>query len=117
MKAPQDIILRPVITEKSSMDVSEGKYTFEVDKKATKIEIRHAVEKLFDVKVISVNTIQYDGKKKRQRYAVGMTPTWKKAIVTIEMEAKDRSYQEKGGKVVKVSSKYKTSIEEFGFGQ
>jgi len=117
MKAPQDIIIKPLITEKTSMEVAGGKYTFKVDKTATKIEIGQAVEKLFDVKVVSVNTIRYDGKKKRQRYAIGTTPSWKKAVVTIAVDSKDHSYQEKSGKTVKISSKYKTSIEEFGFGQ
>ena len=116
-KAPQDIIIKPLVTEKSSMEVADGKYTFEVDKRATKVEIRTAVEKLFGVKVKSVNTASYDGKKKRQRYAIGTTPSWKKAIVTIDTESKDTSYTGKGGKAVKVSAKNKTSIEEFGFGQ
>ena len=116
-KAAQDIILRPLITEKSSADVADGKYTFEVDKRATKIEIRQAVEHLFGVRVLAVNTLRYDGKKKRQRYALGVTPSWKKAVVTIETQAKDGTYQTKGGKPVKVPAKYKTSIEEFGFGQ
>ena len=117
MKAPQDIIRKPVITEKSSMEVADGKYTFEVDKSATKVEIRMAVEKIFNVKVKSVNTARYDGKKKRQRYALGTTPSWKKAVVTIETESKDASYTTKGAKTAKVAGKYKTSIEEFGFGQ
>ena len=117
MKLPQDIIQKPLITEKSSMEVAEGKYTFMVDKTATKVEIGQAVEKLFGVKVLSVNTIRYDGKKKRLRYALGTTPSWKKAIVTIATVANDSSYQEKGGRTVRVSAKYKTAIEEFGFGQ
>jgi len=116
-KAPQDIILKPVVTEKSSLEGALGKYSFKVDVRATKPEIRMAIEKLFDVKVVSVHTINYDGKQKRQRQSVGMTPSWKKAIVTIATEAKDASYLVKGGKSAKVPGKYKTSIEEFGFGQ
>ncbi len=116
-RAPQDIIIKPLITEKSSMEVALGKYSFKVDEKATKTEIRQAIEKLFDVKVVAVNTCRYDGKEKRQRYALGRTPSWKKAVVTIATESKDQSYHGKGGKAVKVSAKYKTSIEEFGFGQ
>ena len=58
MKTPQDIILRPVITEQSSMQAAEGKYTFVVAKTASKPEIRQAVERLFDVKVTGVNTLQ-----------------------------------------------------------
>ena len=116
-KAPQDIILKPIVTEKSSSEGSLGKYSFKVDIRATKPEIRTAVEKLFDVNVKSVNTIRYDGKEKRQRQSVGFTPSWKKAIVSIATESKDGSYLGKGGKTAKVVAKYKTYIEEFGFGQ
>ena len=63
-KAPQDIIIKPVITEKSSFDAAMGKYTFQVAKDATKTDVRKAVEQLFEVKVVSVNTVNYDGKKK-----------------------------------------------------
>ncbi|MBR6504947.1 MAG: 50S ribosomal protein L23, partial [Clostridia bacterium] len=62
---PEDIIIKPIITEKSSMDMQEGKYTFKVNKKATKPEIAKAVEKLFEVKVLKVNTINVKGKEKR----------------------------------------------------
>jgi len=116
-KAPQDIILKPIVTEKSSIDSAIGKYSFKVDERATKTEIRQAVEKLFEVKVVSVNTVRYDGKTKRTRGIAGLTPSWKKAVVTIATEAKDVSYLTKGGKTAKVTAKYKTSIEEFGFGQ
>ena len=117
MKTPQDIILKPLVTEKGTMDAALGKYCFKVDERATKTEIRLAVEKLFDVKVVSVNTIRYDGKLKRQRSALGRTASWKKAIVSIATEAKDVTYLTKGGKSAKISGKYKTSIEEFWFGQ
>ena len=116
-KAPQDIIIKPVITEKSSYDTAEGKYTFKVAKTATKTDIKNAVEKLFGVKVVAVNTTNYDGKVKRQRYVEGVTPSFKKAVVTIDMEAKEASYLGKGGKVAKSDKKYKTAIEEFGIGQ
>jgi len=116
-KAPQDIIIKPVITEKSSYDAAYGKYTFEVAKTATKTDIRNAVEKLFNVKVVSVNTLKVEGKVKRQRYVEGTTPSWKKAVVTIDMEAKETSYLGKGGKDTKTAKKYKTAIEEFGIGQ
>lgn len=116
-KAPQDIILKPIITEKSSMDYAAGKYSFKVDEKATKTEIRMAIEKIFNVKVLSVNTSRFDGKVKRQRGFVGTTASYKKAVVSIQTQAKDGSYKGKGGKPVKPSNKYKTSIEEFGFGQ
>jgi len=94
-----------------------GKYAFEVDTKATKTQIKNAVETLFNVKVLSVNTANHEGKMKRQRYSYGRTPSWKKAVVQIATTAKDSSFLSKGGKTTKVPAKYKTSIEEFGFGQ
>lgn len=117
IKAPQDVIIKPVITEKSTNGAADGQYTFKVAVNASKTEIKDAVEKLFNVKVTSVNTVNYDGKLKRQRYAIGRTPSFKKAIVTIATEGKDSSYLAKGGKSTKVAAKYKTSIEEFGIGQ
>ncbi len=114
---PHDIIIKPILTEKSSGDVELGKYTFEVEGKATKTQIKQAVEKLFNVKVLSVNTANHEGKMKKQRYSYGRTPSWKKAVVTIATESKDSSFLSKGGKTTKVAAKYKTSIEEFGFGQ
>jgi len=116
-KAPQDIILTPVITEKSAGVIEDGKYTFKVAVDANKTEIKYAVEKLFGVKVTGVNIVNYDGKVKRQRYTFGRTPAFKKAIVSIDTEGKEATYLAKGGKSTKAGSKYKTSIEEFGFGQ
>ena len=109
----EDIILAPVVTEKSNMDMQEGKYTFKVAKKATKVEIKNAVEKLFEVKVLKVNTITVKGKEKRVGVHLGRTSDWKKAIVTIDTEGKDLTYLGKGGKAVKVSKKYNTSIDAF----
>ena len=109
----EEIILAPVVTEKSNDELQAGKYTFEVNKKATKIEIAKAVEKLFEVKVLNVNTINVRGKKKRVGYHVGKTSDWKKAIVTIDTNPSDETYLTKGGKEVKVSKKYKDSIDEF----
>ena len=65
MKLAEDIIKKPFITEKSNIEVAEGKYTFVVDKNATKTEIKKAVEKLFQVKVLKVNTLNFKGKRKR----------------------------------------------------
>ena len=96
------------------MDIAYGKYTFEVDKRATKIDIKKAVEKLFDVKVLKVNTIKVAGKVKRQGRTVGKTASWKKAIVTIDTDPKPEKYLEKGAKEVTSKKKYKTSIEDFG---
>ena len=84
-KFTQDIILTPVVTERS-MDImrSQRKYTFKVAKDANKIEIAKAVEELFNVKVAKVNTISVKGKQKRMGRSVGYRPDWKKAIVTLE---------------------------------
>ena len=109
----EDIIVRPVVTEKSNDAMQEGKYTFEVNKNATKVEIANAVEKLFEVKVLKVNTISVKGKKKRVGYHQGETSAWKKAIVTIDTNPTEKSYLAKGGKTVKVTKKYKDSIDEF----
>jgi large subunit ribosomal protein L23 len=113
----EDIIIRPYITEQSSEGIAEGKYTFVVDKRADKTEIAAAVEKLFNVKVLKVNTMNYSGKVKRMGYHSGPRASWKKAVVKIDTDPKPETYLDKGGKMVAVSKKYKTSIEEFGFTQ
>ncbi len=109
----EDVIIAPVVTEKSNDGLQAGKYTFKVNKKATKIDIRNAVEKLFEVKVLDVNTISVKGKNKRMGKTSGKTSDWKKAIVTIDTNPSDMKYMGKGGKEVKVSKKYKDSIEHF----
>lgn len=83
-----DIIIRPVITERSMTDMEENKYTFVVDKRADKIEIKNAVESIFDVKVKRVNTMNMRGKMKRQGMTSGRRPNWKKAIVTLTDDSK-----------------------------
>ena len=110
---PEEIIIAPVVTEKSNDEMQMGKYTFEVNKKATKVDIANAVEKLFNVKVLNVNTMTVKGKTKRVRYVEGKTSDWKKAIVTIDTNPKEETYLGKGSKVVKTSKKYKDSIDEF----
>ncbi len=117
MKFSEDILIRPYITEKTNLDINEGKYTFIVDKRATKTQVKQAVEKLFGVKVMSVNTVIYEGKEKRQGVHVGKTASFKKAMVKIDTDPKPVSYATKGGKTVATSKKYKTSIEEFGVAQ
>lgn len=114
MRLAEDIIIKPHVTEKSNLEISDGKYTFVVDVKATKVEIRQAVEKLFQVKVIDVNTINYAGKKKRQGVHVGFRASWKKAIVKIDTNPKPETYKTKGGVETTSGRKYKNSIEEFG---
>ena len=84
MNTPYDVILKPVITEKTMAITAEGKYTFIVAPTADKIEIGNAVEKLFGVHVQKVNTMSVKSKPKRVRYQTpGRTRTWKKAIVTL----------------------------------
>ncbi len=84
MRDPHDVIIRPVVTEKSTGLLEENKYTFVVLREANKIEIKHAIEEIFGVKVKAVNTANYQGKKKRLgRYPYGYKPRWKKAIVTL----------------------------------
>jgi len=84
MKNPRDIIKKPVISEKSMGLVEENKYTFIVDMGSNKIEIRQAVEELFNVKVNKVRTMRVKGKLKRVRNRWGKTPDRKKAIVTLK---------------------------------
>jgi len=79
----RDVILRPVISEKSYEMLDENKYTFIVDPRANKTHIRQAVEKIFDVKVLSVNTMNRPGKRKRRGLIVGKRPDTKRAIVTV----------------------------------
>ena len=79
-----DIILRPVITEKSSRLMGLGKYTFEVHPKANKIQIKKAVSEIFKVKVKSVHTMPVPSKPKRMGVFLGRSRSWKKAIVTLE---------------------------------
>ncbi len=117
MKTAQDIIIKPLITEKSSMEAAMGRYTFVVARNASKPEIRQACEQLFQVKVLKVNTMNVEGKKKRLRYQEGKRPDWKKAIVTIDTDPKPERWLEAGGKERKSDRKYRNSIEEFGIGQ
>ena len=84
MKANHQIILHPVISEKgTALTEKENKYIFSVGKKANKIEIKKTIEEMFKVKVLSVNTAHVAGKKKRIRQQMGLTSSWKKAIVTL----------------------------------
>ena len=83
MQDPRQVIIRPIISERSYDLLNDNRYTFEVAKTANKIEIRDAVESIFDVHVLNVNTMSVKAKPKRVRYAKGKTRTWKKAIVTL----------------------------------
>ena len=85
-----DVILRPVITEKSMNMMSDKKYTFYVHPEATKIQVKEAVEKMFNgTKVSSVNTMNIDGKKRRRGMTVGRTAKSKKAIVQLTADSAD----------------------------
>ena len=88
MKTAHDIIPKPVITEASMQGIANKKYTFQVAKDANKIEIAKAVAELFGVKVAKVNTINVNGKYRRQGIKGGYTPDWKKAIVTLTEDSK-----------------------------
>lgn len=90
MRTAQDIIIKPIITEESMMGIMMKKYTFKVAKNANKIEIAKAVEEVFPgTKVAKVNTINVRGRKRRQGYNVGYTPSWKKAVVTLTESSKE----------------------------
>ncbi|AVX32209.1 MAG: 50S ribosomal protein L23 [Bacillota bacterium] len=83
MRSYQDVLIRPVVSEKSMALLAENKYTFLVNPAANKIEIKHAVEKAFGVKVVDVWTMNIKGKTKRVGRTVGKTPDKKKAIVKL----------------------------------
>ena len=90
MKSVYDIIIRPVITEQSMEDLDIKKFVFEVAPNATKIEVKKAIEEIFGVTVIKVNTVTVHGKEKRTgRYPAGRTKTWKKAIVKLSEDSKN----------------------------
>lgn len=90
MRTPYDVIIRPIISETSMMDAAYKKYTFEVDKRANKTEIKQAIESIFDgVAVDKVNTMNMKGKPKRQGRFVGRTASWKKAVVTLTADSKE----------------------------
>ena len=89
MKSAYDIIIKPVLTEKSYQDIADKKFTFQVDIRANKTEIKQALESIFEgVKVESVNTMRTIGKVKRQVRTSGRTPEVKKAIVTLKKDSK-----------------------------
>lgn len=83
-----DIIIKPILSEKSYADIANKKYYFKVAPKATKTQIKHAVEEIFKVKVASVNTLNVYGKIKRQGRTEGLTGNYKKAIVQLSADSK-----------------------------
>lgn len=88
MRDPRDIIIRPLVTEKTNDLMADKKYTFVVKKDANKVEIARAVEELFKVKVEAVNTANYKGKLKRMGRYSGHRPSWKKAVVSLTPDSK-----------------------------
>ena len=83
-KDPRDVVIAPVVSEKSYSQLDEGKYTFLVDPSSNKLEIKQAIETIFDVKVASVNTANRAGKRKRTRFGWGARKNTKRAIVTLK---------------------------------
>lgn len=84
MSDPRDIIIRPIVSEKSYEMIGDNRYTFEVDKRASKPQIADAISEIFGVTVTKVNTMNVNGKPRRLRYSSGLTRSWKKAIITLK---------------------------------
>ncbi|MBQ9179381.1 MAG: 50S ribosomal protein L23 [Firmicutes bacterium] len=89
MKTPYDVIIKPVVSERSMSDAAVKKYTFKVDKNANKTQIKDAVEEIFGVEVAKVNVMNVNGKLKRMGRTTGMTASSKKAIVTLTEDSKE----------------------------
>lgn len=89
MRTPYDVILKPVISERSMDDAQDKKYTFKVAKDANKTEVKMALEEIFGVDIEKVNIMNVNGKIKRQGRNVGRTPAYKKAIVTLSEKSKE----------------------------
>jgi large subunit ribosomal protein L23 len=83
MKSPRDVIIRPVVSEKSYAGLERNSYTFLVDDRANKTEIKQAVQAIWDVRVVSVNTLNRKGKVKRRRFTQGKRADEKRAVVTL----------------------------------
>ncbi|AET57551.1 MULTISPECIES: 50S ribosomal protein L23 [Paenibacillus] len=94
MKDPRDIIKRPVITERTAGMMNDLKYVFEVDIRSNKVEVKKAIEAIFNVKVSSVNTLRVPAKPKRYGRHSGYTSEWKKAFVTLSKDSKPLEFFE-----------------------
>ncbi|WHH61687.1 50S ribosomal protein L23 [Petroclostridium sp. X23] len=94
MRAAHDVIIKPIISERSMEQSADRKYTFAVPLNANKIEVKNAVEEIFGVKVESVNTMRVLGKIKRMGMHSGKRPDWKKAIVTLTEDSKSIEFFE-----------------------
>ncbi|MDD2509594.1 MAG: 50S ribosomal protein L23 [Syntrophomonas sp.] len=93
MKDYRDIIIKPVVTEKSMNMLADNKYTFIVDKRANKTEIKNAIENIFEVRVESINTINVKGKPKRMGRFEGKKPDRKKAVISLKPGQKIRLFE------------------------
>jgi large subunit ribosomal protein L23 len=94
MKNARDVILRPIITERTTDMMGDNKYVFEVAPKSNKTEVKQAIESIFDVKVESVNTMNVKGKPKRMGRYVGKRKDWKKAIIKLSADSKPLEFFE-----------------------
>ncbi len=94
MQNLHDVIIKPIITEESMDAMAMGKYTFMVDRRAKKSQIKRAIENIFDVKVKNVNTMNVLGKEKRMGVHVGRTASWKKAIITLTEDSEEIEFFE-----------------------
>jgi large subunit ribosomal protein L23 len=83
-KDPRDVVIKPIISEKSYALIDEGKYTFEVDPRSNKTEIKQAIETIFNVKIDSINTLNRNGKTRRTKFGLGKRKDTKRAIVTLK---------------------------------
>ena len=83
MKSPRDVVIRPVVSEKSYSGLDRNAYAFLVDPEANKTEIKEAIQQIWNVRVLSVNTIKRKGKVKRTRLGIGRRPDQKRAMVTL----------------------------------
>lgn len=88
MRSPHDVIIKPLVTEASMNKIADKRYSFVVDKRSNKTEIKNAIQQIFGVKVKKVNTLNMLGKKRRMGVHVGRKPSWKKAIITLTEESK-----------------------------
>jgi len=89
MKSAYDVIIKPVISERSMDDAQERKYTFQVATDVNKTQVKHALEEIFDIEISKVNIMNVRGKKKRQGRTSGMTSASKKAIITLKPNSKE----------------------------
>ncbi|MFN2590658.1 MAG: 50S ribosomal protein L23 [Actinomycetota bacterium] len=96
MKSPRDVIIRPIVSEKSYAGIDANRYTFLVSPQANKTEIKEAIQQIWNVRVLAVNTINRKGKVKRTRLATGKRPDQKRAVVTLAEGDRIEIFEAKG---------------------